>query len=255
MTETTFDRDGLIRVDNAVTEEILARLEEAVQRLESLASPLVQSDDFFVLEASGVGGWVAWQQGSEPFRGILRSVRDAHLLVPDLEAIAQSARLDEIVRDAVGAPAVSLLTSFMWAKPAFVGSSKPWHQDMAFAPPDFYERYENIATIWIAIDDALQTNGCLEFLPESHKLGLVAHNGTPERGGSEPRANIAAEPHVNTDQLSRAYQALRLPLARGSAVIFDGLVLHRSLPNTSDAQRRAVSYVYGRKRHTGELSS
>jgi ectoine hydroxylase-related dioxygenase (phytanoyl-CoA dioxygenase family) len=241
-----FDRDGFLVLNDLTPRLTLDRFKQAAHRLQSMASNLLQSNDNFVLEAAH-GGWVAWQQGDPAFKGLLRTVRDAQLFTPDLVAIAESLLLGAIVRQLTGAPEVSLITVFLWAKPERVGSAKPWHQDMAFAPPGFEEQHGSVITIWIAIDDAAPQNGCLEFVPGSHKLGVLVHEGTPEHTSDQPRSNMAVEPHVDIEPIFGAACATACaPLRAGSAVVFDGKVLHRSVANRSGTSRRAFSFVYAR---------
>ncbi|MEV1026411.1 phytanoyl-CoA dioxygenase family protein [Streptomyces sp. NPDC050264] len=236
---------GFVRLPGLAAEETLAGLRRAVGRLEELARGRTVSDDDFIFEAAGVGGWTAWQQGEKPLPGVLRSANRIHVHVPGFEAAQRALRLaGGPVAAAVGAPG-TLINSFLWAKPPVVGSAKPWHQDMAFAPPGFDTREHGIVTVWIALERAGAHNGCLEFLPGSHRLGLLPHAGDRERVPGQPPLRDAVEPHVADEHLPRAHAPVAVPLEAGSAVMFDGMVLHRSAPNTTAAApRTAVSFVY-----------
>ena len=99
----------------------------------------------------------------------------------------------------------------------------PWHQDSGYGrlepPLDL--------TVWIALDDCTVDNGCLWVLPGSERRGLVPHgevNGL--RGAVVEETGVA------------------LPMRAGDAALFGGLLLHRSLPNTTRAPRVALYLRY-----------
>jgi ectoine hydroxylase-related dioxygenase (phytanoyl-CoA dioxygenase family) len=235
--------DGYVIVDDILGPDAFEVLRMAAAGLEELAVQRPHSGDGFVLEAEDVGGWVAWQQGIQPTAGVLRSVDGAHRHRPELMDVGKVLATTRIA-EAAGT-AVDVVNSFLWAKPAKVGSEKPWHQDMAFAPADFHSRYGNVLTAWIAVDPATVDNGCLQFVPGSHKLGVLPHVGDAEHADGQPRQTAPVEPHVDP----RTVAALRAPayaqLSPGSGAVFDGYLVHRSAPNTSTAPRRAISFVFG----------
>ncbi len=99
----------------------------------------------------------------------------------------------------------------------------PWHQDNGYgtlAPPlDL--------TVWIALDDCTLENGCLWVLPGS------------ETGGLRPHTNVGGLRGVEI-----ADAGVALPMRTGSAALFGGLLLHRSLPNATEAARVALYLRY-----------
>lgn len=253
--QTGFETNGFTVLRNVGTGTALDQLRQVAGRLEERAGSLVRSTDDFVLEAEGAGGWVAWQQGNRALAGVLRSVSNAHSYEPDLLRIASDIGLAENILSVAGVSRAAIVNVFLWAKPQRVGSAKPWHQDMAFAPPGFTAEYDNVITIWLALDPATPANGCLEFVPGSHRLGLMPHVGDAERTQDQPRAERAVEPHVDLDGALPWAQSVPVPLDPGSAVMFDGMILHRSAANSAGDPRRAISYVYAITRGDGSHRS
>lgn len=255
MTHTTmrtgFETNGFTVLRNVATGPALDQLRQVAGRLEDKARGLARSTDDFVLEAEGAGGWVAWQQGNEALKGVLRSVSNAHSHEPDLLRIGDDIRLADHILTVAGDSLVTVVNVFLWAKPQRVGSAKPWHQDMAFAPSGFTSEHDNVITIWLALDPATRANGCLEFVAGSHQLGLLPHDGDAERTQGQPRAERAVEPQVDLARLLPAAQPVPVTLDPGSAVMFDGMILHRSAANTAGSPRRAISYVYAITRKEG----
>lgn len=101
----------------------------------------------------------------------------------------------------------------------------PWHQDNGFGrlePP-------RDLTVWITLDDCDESNGCLWVLPGSHRLGLLTHH--------QKFGLMAADTETQGEGVA-------LPLKAGDGVIFGGLLLHRSLANSTDKPRVAMYVRY-----------
>jgi phytanoyl-CoA hydroxylase len=99
----------------------------------------------------------------------------------------------------------------------------PWHQDNGYGrlePP-------RDLTVWIALDDCTLANGCLWVLPGSERSGLREH---VEMHGLRGVAVDA--------------KGIALPMRAGAAALFGSLLLHRSLPNTTDSARVALYLRY-----------
>jgi ectoine hydroxylase-related dioxygenase (phytanoyl-CoA dioxygenase family) len=108
------------------------------------------------------------------------------------------------------------------AKPPQARTELPWHQDNGYTPlvPEEY------VTCWLALDDAVEENGCLWVIPGSHRAGTRTH----VNGGSGPF-------RVGHD--GPAADGVPVPVARGSVLVFSSLLMHRSGPNTTDRPRRS----------------
>ncbi len=68
-------------------------------------------------------------------------------------------------------------------KPPFVGAATPWHQDEAYWSTDL--SYHAVAA-WTPLDDTDVDNGCLWFVPGSHKGEVLAHRHL----GNDPAVHI-----------------------------------------------------------------
>lgn len=166
---------------------------------------------------------------------LLRSILCVHFphkLSPALLDLARRADVVEPLTRVVG-PNVKLVQSMFFVK----SEGKPgqaWHQDENFIPT----RDRSLAAVWIAVDDATVENGCLWALPGSHRRGVLY----PDRETDDARFDCTVESHSFPH---RDEDAVPLELPAGSAVLFDGYLLHRSLPNTGrHGTRRALVYHY-----------
>ena len=77
---------------------------------------------------------------------------------------ARDPNILNMVEQVIGSDVILWNSSF-FAKPAENGKKTPWHQDGEYWPL----RPLATCTVWLAIDDATVENGCLKFMPGSHK--------------------------------------------------------------------------------------
>ena len=120
---------------------------------------------------------------------------------------------------AVIGPHVKAMQSMAFLK----SEGKPgqaWHQDEQFIPT----RDHSLTAAWIALDDATVQNGCLWAHPGSHRLGVLY----PDREQEDEQFDCAREAF---DFPYDERKAVPLEVRAGDVVIFDGYLLHRSLPN------------------------
>ena len=152
-----------------------------------------------------------------------------------------SARLREMARlpavvdilTAVVGPNVKMMQSMLFLK-AGGQPGQAWHQDEAHIPT----RDHSLTAVWIALDNATVDNGCLWVIPGSHRAGVLY----PVRDHHDARFDPTPEAHG----FGRAERdAVPVELPAGTAVVFDGYLLHRSLPNTRrPSLRRALVNHY-----------
>lgn len=99
----------------------------------------------------------------------------------------------------------------------------PWHQDAAYwiKMPD-----KRSLSIWIALDDVFEENGCMWFIPKKENQEIASHTALPNGG--------ALFCEINTNK------AKSIPLKMGGCTIHDGFTFHYSKGNTTEHNRRAL---------------
>ncbi|MDB6042320.1 MAG: Deoxyhypusine synthase [Gammaproteobacteria bacterium] len=97
----------------------------------------------------------------------------------------------------------------MILKPAHQGGATPWHQDEAYrVAPDFDYRQ---VSIWVPLQDATLENGCMMYIPGSHRSGVLPHRS---RGGiviealRKLRFGMWRQPARLKFEMRRAWRAL-----------------------------------------------
>ncbi|MEO2022148.1 MAG: phytanoyl-CoA dioxygenase family protein [Pirellulaceae bacterium] len=118
----------------------------------------------------------------------------------------------------------------LFCKPANDGGVVAWHQDYSY-----WTRTTPMAhlTCWIALDDATVENGCVHYVPGSHRWDLLP--STALAGDMEAITSV-----LDDDQLSAFRQAVPIELSAGECVFHHPLMVHGSYENQSATARRAT---------------
>ncbi|MBP3964745.1 phytanoyl-CoA dioxygenase family protein [Paenibacillus lignilyticus] len=116
------------------------------------------------------------------------------------------------------------------------GDSKvtPWHQDRPYWP--IKDTDPMVAfSIWIALDDVDENNGCMMFVPKSQKIRNLKGVDlvTPEDIFAQEGARDADR---NTAVICR--------MKAGSCTFHDGMTFHFAHANNSEKPRRALAIVF-----------
>jgi hypothetical protein len=218
-----FDEGELARI-RACCERMVRRLVEA-----SGDAPKIPAGSYLFQPVPELCSFLKWEpehpdvvQGVEPF---------AHF-DDDLRRFGNDPRFVEPMKGLLGAPEVELFTEKLNLKRPRVGGSIVLHQDY----PYWTENSEDagaIATAVLFLDDADRSNGGLEVLPGSHKRGL--QTGRTVRGFGKFE--------METQGFDET-QLVALDAPAGSVVFFGSLLVHRSMLNASDRERRTLLYSY-----------
>jgi ectoine hydroxylase-related dioxygenase (phytanoyl-CoA dioxygenase family) len=117
----------------------------------------------------------------------------------------------------------------LFAKPARHGGVVAWHQDYSY-----WTRTRPLAhlTAFIALDDTDRENGCLHYVPGSHRWPLLPITGLAD--------DMDAVQTVLSDEQKAAFRPVPVELAKGEASFHHGLTVHGSFENRSDRPRRAT---------------
>lgn len=151
---------------------------------------------------------------------------------PELLTSALRARALALARQLLG-PDAAETGDHAINKPPRSTATTPWHQDEAYWDP----RYDHRGlSIWMPLQDVSEENGCMQFLPGSHRQEVLPHQ------------SIGNDPRVHGLELAHAVDASRAvacPLAAGGATVHLPRTLHFTGENQSDASRRAYVMSFG----------
>ncbi len=120
--------------------------------------------------------------------------------------------------------------------PKVAAGAVPWHQDKSYWPD---ANANPVITVWIPMVDSTHENGCLHLIPGTHRKRVIEfHNeGVTGTGYLESDAKVVEEE-------VKKREIIALPVAAGSAILFNDRLLHSSTPNNSDHVRWSVDLRY-----------
>jgi hypothetical protein len=117
----------------------------------------------------------------------------------------------------------------LFSKPAGHGGVVAWHQDYSYWTRT--EPMEHL-TCWIGLDDSTTGNGCLYYVPGSHRWNLL------------PITGLAGDMNEITTVLTAGQRAgfkpVAIELKRGECAFHHPLMVHGSFENRSAGARRAA---------------
>jgi ectoine hydroxylase-related dioxygenase (phytanoyl-CoA dioxygenase family) len=160
---------------------------------------------------------------------------------PMVASVANHPALVPVIRDILGSKARPF-TAFFLDKTPDSNWQIPWHQNLrlpvaasaqgtvpeiAHGVPQIIADAAYLDEVLIArisLDDQTAENGALEFIPGTHRTGILL-----------PEA---------LEQITQTKSVLSPDLAVGSIFLFKALLLHRSRPSQNDAHRRVLQIEY-----------
>jgi ectoine hydroxylase-related dioxygenase (phytanoyl-CoA dioxygenase family) len=114
-------------------------------------------------------------------------------------------------------------------KPAHHGGVVIWHQDYSY-----WTRTQPMAHLscWIGLDDSTRENGCVHYVPGSHRWNLL------------PRADFANDMgailNALTPEQKQEFRPVPIELKQGECSFHHPLMVHGSYENRTEKLRRAV---------------
>ena len=191
---------------------------------ERLLASAEQVHCFFEEEALDGSGRLAVPKS----RSINKIGHALHDLDPVFDAFSHGPALAGVAAD-LGLQAPQVWQSQLIFKQPHIGGEVGWHQDASF----FVTEPLTVTTFWFALEDATLHNGCLWAEPGGHR-GPLRERYLCEDG------RLRMERLDDTPWPAPA-QAVALPVAAGTLVVFQGLLPHCSAPNRSAKSRLAYT--------------
>lgn len=111
-----------------------------------------------------------------------------------------------------------------------------WHQDGGYTDIEGNNRGVDslrMVNVWAPLVPANVRNGCMQFIPGTHRLGVVPHL---QKQYYLEIADDHLRPHL--------HRAIDIELDPGDAVLFHNLLFHQGLPNRADHIRWSADWRY-----------
>ena len=151
---------------------------------------------------------------------------------PAIEDYVHNVRTAEISRRLTRSDHVRLWHDQALIKMPKDSKATAWHQDTVYWPMN----ETGGLSCWMALDDVSIDNGCMWFIPGSHKLGPLE---AVDLGNATEESILAALPEAY-----RSRKPVAMEMKEGSCTFHNGLTLHYAGPNVTEKPRRAMVTIY-----------
>ena len=205
-----FDEQGFVVVPDLVDGETVAGVREELDALEAEVDAFLQTREdgrFSIAETGAL---------TVAIHAVTRSEK--------AKALSAHPAILGLCRDLIG-PDVRLY----WDQAVYKKTEKPrrvpWHQDNGYT----YVEPQEYLTVWLALTDATEENGCPEVAPGHHRLGTLLHHYVDPLGW---------------ECLEEGSPSVAAPVRAGGAVVFSSLTPHRTGPNLTSEVRKAYILQY-----------
>jgi phytanoyl-CoA hydroxylase len=117
-------------------------------------------------------------------------------------------------------------------KPPGVSQPTPAHQD------GYYFKLQpcEALTMWLALDDVDEENGCLRYVRGSHRRGMRPHGRTNTLGFSQGITDFPRDEDIASERAVLAQP--------GDVIVHHAMTIHRADANRSTRSRRALGLIY-----------
>jgi ectoine hydroxylase-related dioxygenase (phytanoyl-CoA dioxygenase family) len=242
--QESFERDGFVILRGFLELDIVTGVKNVIGRyMDHLASELLAE------------GTISRRFEDEPFETrLLRLVENCRdrvpmvlreeLHMPEMFNMFFHSRLLDLVEPFLG-PEIRLYPNYS-VRPKLPEDPKtqvPWHQDACFTAAGKHGHDPmagglsadqlRMLNIWSPLVPARPANGCMKFVPGTHKIGVVPHRDTEHYMEIE---DLYLKPRVK--------DAIDVILDPGDVVLFSNLLFHSGQPNVSSIVRWSCDWRY-----------
>jgi len=165
--------------------------------------------------------------------GYRGQINQLHVIYPFVNQMIRNPALLDAVESILG-PNLMVWGVSIFMKPPQSEGFISWHQDLTY----WGLNNDQEVAAWIALSPVTRANGCMRFIPGSHKLGQIEHRDTVNDSNILTRGQHA---DIDIDE----NQALHVELEPGQASLHHGHLLHCSGANQTDQPRigMVVNYI------------
>jgi phytanoyl-CoA hydroxylase len=219
-----FARDGYVHLPAVLTADELADIAEVYDRFLRGDIPVAGKD---------LNDMTTGEHGTDPSGYAIVNVMLPRRYHPEWRGNVFERRAAGIAAQLCGEGMVIDFDQLLAKQPGRTDATFGWHQDQAYWIDTDDRR---TATCWLAVDDSTLDNGCLQFLPGSHRQPVRPHHPLHgDRGTS----------HTLVTELRPGDVMRPVPIRAGDITVHSEGVLHGSGGNsTTDSWRRAYIVAF-----------
>jgi phytanoyl-CoA hydroxylase len=213
----SFKRDGFILIPDFYTPEEVRMINEKLEAFIQNVVPDLPSTKVFYEDKTDLK--------------TLKQMQDLNEYDPFFSKILNNSRFSEIAEILLETKVIGKTLEY-FNKPPKIGKPTPPHQDgyyFMLDPPA-------AVTMWMAMEDVDQENGCIRYLRGSHLTGMRPHGRSQTLGFSQGITDYGE------NDLAKE---IAMPAKPGTLLIHHALTVHRADRNSSNSRtRKAIGFIY-----------
>ena len=213
-----FEEDGYVFLPGFMSVEDIKLLNKKLEGFIENVVPSMPSTDVFYEDKNDLS--------------TLKQIMNVSDYEPDLAPLLKDSKFSKIAEQLLEDKVVPKILEY-FNKPPKIGKPTPPHQDGYY----FMLKPAKAVTMWMALENVDEENGCVRYVKGSHKKGMRAHGRTQTLGFSQGITDFGLPADMENE--------IAFPAKPGDLLIHDSLTIHRADGNqTSDRTRKALGFIY-----------
>lgn len=213
----SFDQDGYVFIAGFLktpqVEEINRKLADFIQK----GLPGMSPDHIF------------YEDKDDP--ATLKQLQDLHHCDRFFRNILSGSAFEKIASELLDDEVIGKNLEY-FNKPPRIGKATPPHQDNYY----FMLNPPKAVTMWMALEEADEGNGCVRYIRGSHLKGMRPHGRTKTLGFSQGIVDYGEKETADVE--------VPFPARPGDLLIHHSMTIHRADANQSERSRRALGFIY-----------
>lgn len=246
----TYQRDGVVCLRGALSDEWIAVVRDAVDDAERRylqtagEAPAEPTLEHSHLHAMGQLGDMLEEQGVEVLRdggagagaaGQFILVNNAVLDYPAVQQLATQSPLAELAAQLFGSKKINFLFDQIFIKQPGANTRTAFHQDWGY----FHVDGDQVASFWTAAESVSKENGAMGYVRGSHEWNLHSPNLFI---GQTPTGDHGLPALPDIEGREEDFDIVYFDVEPGDVIVHNYRLVHGARGNTSsDRSRRAVS--------------
>lgn len=211
-----FDRDGYILIPGFLSKEEITQINSKLENFLRESVPEMPPTHVF------------YEVKDDP--SSLKQLQDLQEYDPFFADILFNSEFERIAEVLLEDKVIGKTLEY-FNKPPKIGKPTPPHQDGYY----FMLKPQKAVTMWMALEDVDEENGCVRYIKGSHLKGMRPHGKTETTGFSQ---GITDYPTIDDIEIP-------FPAKPGDLLIHHSLTIHRADGNSSNFRtRKAMGFIY-----------
>lgn len=213
-----FEEDGYVFLPGFMSVDEINLLNKKLQSFIENVVPAMPATDVFYEDKNDLS--------------TLKQIMNISVYEPDFAPLLKESKFSKIAEQILEEKVVPKILEY-FNKPPKIGKPTPPHQDGYY----FMLKPAKAVTMWMALENVDEENGCVRYVRGSHKKGMRTHGRTQTLGFSQGITDFGLPDDMDNENA--------FPAKPGDLLIHDSLTIHRADGNqTSDRTRKALGFIY-----------